>query len=100
MDIRLSYQGLKILAAFLARPTIELSGADLIKETKLRSGTLYPILMRFEEAGLLQSNWETTDPHELGRPRRRLYRVTPTGQRVTPEALEPFIVRSTIVHPA
>lgn len=43
-------------------------------------GTLYKALARMTEAGLLEAAWE--DPalaEKAGRPRRRLYRVTPEG---------------------
>jgi PadR family transcriptional regulator PadR len=50
-------------------------------------GTLYKALDRLEKAGLVQSRWE--DPaaaaHER-RPRRRLYEVTPTGERALADA--------------
>ena len=36
---------------------------------------------RLERAGWLESQWEDGDPAELGRPRRRLYQVTPLGAR-------------------
>ena len=98
--VRLSQQGLRILSALLGRPTERLSGADLIRETKLLSGTLYPILLRFEQAGLLESEWEIGDPRELGRPRRRLYRVTPSGHAVAKEAQQPLMVRSLMANPA
>ena len=44
-------------------------------------GTLYKALDRMQKAGLLESEWE--DPAVAareGRPRRRLYRVTATGE--------------------
>ena len=44
-------------------------------------GTLYKALSRMENQGLLTSRWE--DPVNAaasGRPRRRLYQVTPSGQ--------------------
>jgi DNA-binding PadR family transcriptional regulator len=100
MDPRLSHQGLKILSVFIARPIGELSGADLMRETHLKSGTLYPILFRFEEAGLLESHWEAGDPHELGRPRRRLYRVTAAGQRVAKQALDALVRAPWVPRPA
>lgn len=50
-----------------------------MRRTGLASGSLYPILYSFEEAGLLESQWEAEDPKVLGRPRRRLYRITPSG---------------------
>ena len=63
----------------MASPATELSGAEIAKHAKLASGTLYPILMRLEEAGWLKSRWEAGDPTLLGRPRRRLYRITAKG---------------------
>jgi DNA-binding PadR family transcriptional regulator len=59
----------------------KLSGAEIGRSTKLASGTLYPILMRLEQEGWLQSEWEAEDPHVLGRPRKRLYHVTALGAR-------------------
>ena len=43
-------------------------------------GTLYKALNRLEEFGLLASRWEEEAPE--GRPRRRLYALTPKGARV------------------
>ena len=43
-------------------------------------GTLYKALARMEGGGLLESRWEDPDVAvDEGRPRRRLYRVTPLG---------------------
>lgn len=43
-------------------------------------GTLYKALARMNEAGLLESTWEDPAVAEAaGRPRRKLYRVTPEG---------------------
>lgn len=39
-------------------------------------GTLYKVLARLEDRGLLVSRWESDEEYEGGRPRRRLYRVT------------------------
>ena len=83
---RLTHQSLKVLQAFMERPRTELSGADVRRTTKLSSGTLYPILIRFEEAGLLTSAWEEVDPSEVGRPRRRLYKITGHGINVANDA--------------
>lgn len=63
-----------------------LAGADIGKATKLKSGTLYPLLLRLERAGWLSSEWEAGDPRELGRPRRRFYRVTGVGAAHAREA--------------
>jgi len=78
-DPRISLQGLRVLQAFLADPHQVLAGADVARVSGLASGTLYPILLRLESAGWLKSKWEAVDPAKVGRPRRRLYRLTPTG---------------------
>ncbi len=83
---RLSHQSLKVLRTFMERPPDTLSGADVRRATKLSSGTLYPILIRFEDAGLLTSDWEEIDPSEAGRPRRRLYKITGAGIGIANEA--------------
>jgi DNA-binding PadR family transcriptional regulator len=76
---RLSAQTLKVLNAFLASPRDELSGSDIGSITKLASGTLYPILLRLEHAGWLESHWEKQTPQKLKRPRRRFYCITALG---------------------
>jgi PadR family transcriptional regulator PadR len=78
---RLTAQTFKVIGALMERPRGELSGAEIGASTKLPSGTLYPILVRLEDAGWLQSRWESEDPALLGRPRRRYYRVTAEGVR-------------------
>jgi len=78
-DVRISLQTLHVLEAFLENPGEQLAGADVQRRTGLASGTLYPILLRLEGAGWFVSRWETIDPSAAGRPRRRLYRLTPTG---------------------
>jgi PadR family transcriptional regulator PadR len=68
---------LKVLEAFLERPLEERHGFDLLAPTQIKSGTLYPILIRFERIGWLSSRWEDT---ERPGPRRRLYRLTAEGE--------------------
>jgi PadR family transcriptional regulator PadR len=89
-DVRLSLQTLKVLEAFLENPTDQLSGADVQKRSRLASGTLYPILLRLESAGWFVSRWETIDPSSVGRPRRRLYRLTPAGLARASEVFASF----------
>jgi PadR family transcriptional regulator PadR len=85
---RLSHQGLKVLKLFLDDPGSTLSGADVMRSAGLLSGTAYPLLIRFEEAGLLSSKWESEKPDALGRPRRRLYSITGAGLAAARQALE------------
>ncbi len=93
---RMTTQTLKALGAILSATGGELSGAEISREVKLQSGTLYPLLMRLEQCGWLESRWETEDPHALGRPRRRYYKVTGIGQtraRAALRELEPLMGR-------
>lgn len=78
---RLTHQTLKVLRLFANQPREQMAGADIARMTKLGSGTLYPILDRFEKAGWLTSRWENVEPSSLGRPRRRLYQITGVGQQ-------------------
>lgn len=55
-------------------------GYDLSKLTGLKSGTLYPLLMRFSERGWVEARW--AEAEAPGRPPRHLYRLTAEGQRV------------------
>jgi DNA-binding PadR family transcriptional regulator len=84
---RLTLASLKVLRVFLERPKQQLAGADIRKLARVATGSLYPILLRFEAAGWLDSKWEDIDPKEAGRPRKRFYRLTPIGFAQANEAL-------------
>jgi PadR family transcriptional regulator PadR len=88
--IQVTTQVLKVLSTFLSDPKAELSGAEISKRTGLKSGTLYPILMRLEGAKWLESEWEEGDPKVLGRPRRRFYSITALGARSAKAELKEF----------
>jgi DNA-binding PadR family transcriptional regulator len=76
-DRRCSDQTLALLAALAEQSRSWRHGYDLCSETGLKSGTLYPILMRLSDRGLLDSKWM---PHEpTGRPPRHMYRLTAKG---------------------
>src|SRR5256885_754860 len=74
---RFSTQTSSVLAALAADPTAWLHGYLLAKQTGLRSGTLYPILIRLADQRLIEARWEDEQP--AGRPRRHLYRLTTEG---------------------
>lgn len=69
----------------MASPQDELAGSEIARLVHVASGTLYPILIRLEEAEWLESRWEEQEPQELGRPRRRLYRMTGLGAKKAAE---------------
>jgi PadR family transcriptional regulator PadR len=76
---RMTTSVLKVISAMLVDPTAERYGLDLMHDTGLASGTLYPILVRLERAGWVESHWEEIDPVAEGRPSRRYYRLTRDG---------------------
>lgn len=73
----ISRQTLAVLAALLTQPQAWRYGYDLSKETGLKSGTLYPLLIRLADQGLLEAEWRA--PLTPGRPPRHAYRLTDAG---------------------
>jgi PadR family transcriptional regulator, regulatory protein PadR len=78
--VRMSGPTLRLLKMLLENPRESLSGAQISKSTKLGSGTVYPLLQRLTAAGWIVGEWEKVDPSEIGRPKRRLYKLTRSGQ--------------------
>ena len=75
---RPSPQTIAVLQALAEHPTRWRYGYDLCSQLGVRAGTMYPILMRLADRGLLETDWET-DPVP-GRPPRHLYRLTGAGR--------------------
>jgi PadR family transcriptional regulator, regulatory protein PadR len=62
-------------------------GFDIIDQTGLPSGTVYPALSRLERDGLVRSAWEDEQyAHAEGRPARRYYKLTAPGVKALSEA--------------
>ena len=80
-----SPQTLSVLAALCAEPSQWHHGYALASQTGLKSGTLYPILIRLSDRGLLEACWQDEPPPS--RPRRHLYRLTAAGLAATVDAL-------------
>jgi len=78
MKMRRSPQTSLVLAEFLGSQEEWRFGYDISRNTGLKSGTLYPILMRLAEHQLLETCWETVAE---GRPPRHLYKLTQDGLR-------------------
>ncbi|MCK5447159.1 MAG: helix-turn-helix transcriptional regulator, partial [Gemmatimonadetes bacterium] len=52
------------------------------------SGTVYPTLSRMDERGYLRSRWEKREKADAERrPRRRYYRLTPSGEQALDAAI-------------
>ena len=79
-----SDQTLSVLAVLCAQPSQWCHGYALAKQTRLKSGTLYPILIRLADRGLVEARWQ--DQPEPGRP-RHLYRLTADGLAAAGDAL-------------
>jgi len=62
-------------------------GFDIIDQTQLPSGTIYPALGRLERDGFVKSAWENEqDAHADGRPARRYYKLTAPGVKALADA--------------
>jgi PadR family transcriptional regulator, regulatory protein PadR len=72
-----SPQTLSVLAALCEQPSAWQHGYALARQTGLKSGTLYPILIRLADRGLVEACWQ--EEPTPGRPRRHLYRLTAAG---------------------
>ena len=74
---RPSAQTLLVLDALIDEPATWRYGYELSRQVGLKAGSLYPILIRLCDRGLLEASWEDEPP--AGRPPRHLYRLTTDG---------------------
>src|SRR5258708_37501829 len=88
--IRVSGPTLKLLKLLVEDPKTGRSGAEISKITKLGSGTMYPLLQRLEIAKWIEGEWENVEPSEVGRPKRRLYKLTRSGQAAARKELAQY----------
>jgi DNA-binding PadR family transcriptional regulator len=64
-------------------------GFDIMEETGLSSGTIYPSLDRLERLGFVASEWEDARIAQAEkRPPRKYYRITKEGALTLQEAME------------
>lgn len=80
MPRRLSRQTASLLGVMADDQTRWRFGYELMRELDLQAGSVYPILIRLCDRGLLESSWEADGPGD--RPPRHLYRITPDGVRL------------------
>jgi PadR family transcriptional regulator, regulatory protein PadR len=92
-----SPQALSVLAALCEQPSVWQHGYALARQTGLKSGTLYPILIRLADRGLVEACWQ--EEPAPGRPRRHLYRLTAGGLADATAALAEGELASTEVRP-
>jgi PadR family transcriptional regulator PadR len=85
--MRLTIQKMRVLNSMLDDAQGRHYGFDLARRAQLKPSALYPILKRLEEEKFATSDWEEQAPEDLGRPRRRYYRLTPKGVDFAQNAL-------------
>jgi len=78
-DLDLTPKMAAVIKVFLEDTQKPRYGLELMRLVGQPSGTLYPILMKFERAGWLTAGKEDIDPRKEGRPARRFYRITGCG---------------------
>lgn len=86
-----SPQTLNLFEVLLASRSTWRHGYDLAQEAELQSGTLYPLLMRLADQGMLESRWETDGDNR--RP-RHMYRLTANGAALAKTQLRESAERS------
>ena len=72
-------------------------GFDIAAATGLRGGTVYPILRRLEDAGMVKGQWEEVElSRESGRPARKYYRLSQRAEAFLRDAQQrmPLIVQN------
>jgi PadR family transcriptional regulator len=80
--LRSTPQTARVFDALLDAPKRWHYGYDISRTTGIKSGTLYPILIRLADRGLLETRWQTM---ESGTPPRHMYRLTADGLRAARE---------------
>jgi DNA-binding PadR family transcriptional regulator len=79
--IRMSLAKYKVLRELLRAPADSHYGYALMRDTGVKSGSLYPILEQLERVGWLEARWEQVNEQTHGRPPRRWYRLTGKGEK-------------------
>lgn len=79
--LRMTQTTVKVLVSLLNRKQGKIYGYEILKETGLKSGSLYPILARLEKRGWVKSDWAPPDETSPQRPRRRYYHLTKDGEK-------------------
>ncbi|MER6633370.1 helix-turn-helix transcriptional regulator [Streptomyces sp. NPDC000987] len=78
-SVRMTVAVATVLRVFLEDVGRPRYGYELMRVTGFPSGKLYPIVARLQAAGWLVKEQEDIDPSVVGRPPRRMYRLSPDG---------------------
>jgi PadR family transcriptional regulator PadR len=84
---RPSAQTTAVVLALAEQPTAWRYGYELCQQLGLKPGSLYPILVRLADRGLLETSWDAETSG--GRPPRHLYRLTGSGRALATDLAAP-----------
>ena len=84
----LSVNAAQVLNNFLQNPEVPLYGYEIMQQSGMKSGSLYPILGRFERLGWIEG---TLEPSPGGRPPRRVYTMNVDAIPQATDALDRFL---------
>jgi PadR family transcriptional regulator, regulatory protein PadR len=85
---RPSAQTTAVVLALAEQPTAWRYGYQLCQQLGIKPGSMYPILVRLADRGLLETAWDTDTDAGAGRsrrPPRHLYRLTGSGRALAAE---------------
>jgi PadR family transcriptional regulator PadR len=89
-EIRITDNVVAIFSTMLEHPRKSWYGLEIAEAAGIGSATIYAALTRMERARLLEASWEPETPNELGRPQRRLYKLTAAGAEVGAKAVAEY----------
>lgn len=78
-----SAQTIAVVLALAEQPTAWRYGYELCQQLGIKPGSMYPILVRLADRGLLETAWDNDVP--AGRPPRHMYRLTGSGRVLATE---------------
>ena len=87
-DVKITRNTLKLLSVFVNSPVTDFYGLELSELAGVAYGSLLPLLIRLEDAGWLNGEWEHIDPAKEGRPKRKYFRLTEDGMARSRELVD------------
>lgn len=88
--LRVTASKVKVLQVMLDDPSADHWGYQLMEQSGVKSGSLYPILRQLEDVGWVESHRESINREREGRPPRRYYKLTGLGERAASTAVIDF----------
>jgi DNA-binding PadR family transcriptional regulator len=87
-----------VVLALADEPSAWRYGYQLCQQLGIKPGSMYPILMRLTDRGLLETTWDTDGP--AGRPPRHLYRLTGSGRALATDLAATATVATRATRPS